>query len=467
VTESKPAQSSPKRAQPSVDPYRVPVGNAWDNAWKVSAVVAVVGILALGFGYGSDPHRFAFSWLFAFIAFLTIALGNVFFVFISYLTGASWSVSVRRVAEIAGAAIPVFAVLFIPVWFSRYELYEWAQLELAERAAEHEIHGDAGDGLLAPDVAHAQDHAHEPGEAHGEEHGAGHGDAHAEHTPQHALHVELMEHKTHSWLTSERIGIASFLYFIIWTLLAWFYFWRSTEQDLSKDPRHTVILKRFAPISAIVFGLSLTYAGFDWVMSLEPTWYSTIYGVYLFAGTVISGFSFLILLTMGMKSKGLLGNAVNVEHYHDISKLTFGFIVFWAYVGASQMLLIWYANIPEETVYYYYRWHVQGWKGVSIALILGHFFLPFVFLMSRQVKRRLPLLAFGCTWMIVMHIVDIYWFVMPNVDRTKLSAHWMDIAALLAVGGSYFTVVFFMLRRYPLIPIGDPRLHRSLSHEST
>lgn len=454
-TKKGPAKSSTtKRAKASVDPYRVPVGNAWDNAWKIAAALGAVGILALAFGYSADPRRFAFAWLFAFIAFLTIALGNIFFVFVSYLTGASWSVAIRRVAEIAGAAIPVFALLFVPVWLSRHELYEWAQHELHEEHAEG--HGEEH-GALLTGTAHAQDHAEPAQQGEGEE----------AHTPQHALHHHLMEHKTESWLTSERIGIASFLYFVLWTVLAWFYFRRSTEQDVSKDPKHTVVLKKYAPLAAVVFGLSLTYAGFDWVMSLEPTWYSTIYGVYLFAGTVISGFSFLIILTLAMKSRGLLGNAVNVEHYHDVSKLIFGFIVFWAYVGASQMLLIWYAGIPEETVYYYYRWYTHGWKAISIALIVGHFALPFVFLMSREIKRRLPLLAFGCTWMLVMHVVDIYWFVMPNVDRTRLSPHWMDVAALFAVGGTYLAVVFFMLRRYPLIPIGDPRLHRSLSHEST
>jgi hypothetical protein len=219
-----------------------------------------------------------------------------------------------------------------------------------------------------------------------------------------------------------------------------------------------------APVGLIIFGLSLTFAAFDWVMSLEPTWYSTIYGVYIFAGAAISVHALLIIVTLGLKSRGLIGDAVNVEHYHSLGKMMFGFIVFHAYVGFSQMMLQWYANIPEEIVYYHARWHAVGWKGVSFFLIFGHFVLPFLYLISRVIKRKTPLIAFGAVWMLVMQVVDIYWFVMPNA-AVSFSPHWLDIACLLAVGGAYFAVVFFLMRRFNLVAIGDPRLSRALAHQ--
>ncbi|NIR29017.1 MAG: hypothetical protein GWN84_06820, partial [Gammaproteobacteria bacterium] len=286
------------------------------------------------------------------------------------------------------------------------------------------------------------------------------------HSPQHALHGDLLDHK-HGWL---KMGgafgwvVRALIYFAFWIFLALFYFRESTQQDDDKDMAHTRRLQSAAPLAMIFFGLTLTFAAFDWVMSLEPTWYSTIYGVYVFAGAAIAIHALIIVVTLGLKSRGLLGDAVNAEHYHSLGKMLFGFIVFHAYVGFSQMMLQWYANIPEEIVYYHARWHAAGWKGVSYFLIFGHFALPFLFLISRVVKRRLPLIAFGSMWMLIMHVVDVYWFVMPNAAAT-FSPHWLDIACLLLVGGVYGGVVLFMMRRFNLVAVGDPRLSRALSHQ--
>jgi hypothetical protein len=182
----------------------------------------------------------------------------------------------------------------------------------------------------------------------------------------------------------------------------------------------------------------------------------------------------IILLTMAMRRSGLIGEAVNVEHYHDLGKLLFGFIVFWAYISFSQFMLIWYAGIPEEATYYHLRWWGGGgFKAISIILVLGHFVLPFFLLISRNTKRRLEFLAFGCLWMLVMHVVEIYWLVMPyatqepdSLVHTALRVHWVDIACLFAVGGIYMSVVLFQMTRFPLVPVGDPRLARALKFEN-
>lgn len=449
----------------SADLYRIPEGNLWANAWKITLVVALVGAASAAVGASGDPRRFAFSYLFAFMAFLTIALGAIFFVAIQFLTVAGWSVTVRRTAEFFAAAIPVFALLFVPIAMNVDQLYEWATHEHQHHEGGDEGAGPEGEehalGGILEGTARAQEHAEgqagEEGEAHEAEAAPG-----EHHTPQHALHTDLLDHKS-GWLNPSAWYIRALLYFLVWMALALFYFRRSTAQDVDKKPVHTVEMQRWAPLALVAFGLTLTFAAFDWVMSLEPTWYSTIYGVYVFAGATIAIHALVTIVTLGLKSRGLLGEAVNVEHYHDLGKMTFGFIVFHAYVGFSQMMLQWYANIPEEIVYYHVRWHAEGWKGVSYFLAFGHFALPFLFLISRVIKRRLPLLAFGCMWMLVVHVVDIYWFVMPPY-QPGLALHWLDIACLFAVGGTYLTVVLLLMRRYPLIPLGDPRLPRALGH---
>jgi hypothetical protein len=449
--------AAPKETRkPGTDPFHIPASHPWAQAWKIAAVCGGIGLALALFGWSIDPHRFAFSWLFAFVTFLTLGLGAIFFIAIQFLTVAHWSVTVRRTAEFFAAGVPVFALLFIPLALpdTVTTLYEWHA-----HAAEHdEEPGDepgdehsAGESLLGTSVAHAQppEEAHEAGEAHGE------------HGPQHVLHGRLLEHKRGYLNYGFWLARAAF-YLIVWILLGLWLFRSSITQDRTKDKKITARLQKLSPLVLIVFALTLTFAMVDWVMSLEPTWYSTIYGVYIFAGTAVSIHALVAVVTLSLRSRGLLGDAVNVEHYHDLGKMTFGFIVFWAYIGFGQMMLQWYANIPEEIVYYHHRWHAEGWRGVSIFLIFGHFALPFLFLISRNVKRRLALLGFGCTWMLIMHVVDIYWFVMPNVSPGKLAVHWIDLAALLAVGGIYFAVVLYGMRRHALIPLGDPRLGRSL-----
>ncbi len=220
-------------------------------------------------------------------------------------------------------------------------------------------------------------------------------------------------------------------------------------------------------MGTILFALTLTFAGFDWIMSLMPGWYSTIFGVYVFAGCAVSAYALITLIALGLHARGHFGDAVNVEHFHDIGKLLFGFICFWAYVGFAQWMLIWYAGIPEEATFFHLRWHSEGWKAVSILLMVGHFALPFFFLISRVPKRRLAMLGFGAAWMLVMHLVDVYWLVLPNADAGVFAPHWMDAACLLAIGGAFFAVVFWQMQRHPLIPVGDPRLLRSVVHVQT
>ena len=262
------------------------------------------------------------------------------------------------------------------------------------------------------------------------------------------------------------------IYFAAWLFLALRYFGLSTAQDTSKDPALTRKAQSLAPIATIMFGLTLTFAAFDWIMSLEPSWFSTIFGVTIFAGSVVTIFATLIVVTMALKDDGLLKGAVTVEHFHDLGKLLFGFLVFWAYVSFSQFMLIWYAALPEETTFYHHRWDsVSGgentpWAQVSLLIVVAHFVVPFFLLLSRNVKRRIPALRIGAVWLLVMHVVEMYWLVMPNYKEGVFEVSWMDFACLAGVLGVYLAVVFQKMTKYPLIPVGDPRLSRSLAFEN-
>jgi hypothetical protein len=256
------------------------------------------------------------------------------------------------------------------------------------------------------------------------------------------------------------------IYFAAWLFLAFRYFRLSTSQDASKDPAFTRQAQQMAPVATILFGLSLTFAAFDWIMSLDPTWFSTIFGVTFFAGCVVTIFATLTVVAMAIREDGLIKNAITVEHFHDLGKLLFGFLVFWAYVNFSQFMLIWYAALPEETGFYHHRWDVGPWAYVSLLIVIAHFIVPFFLLLSRNVKRRLPALRLGAVWLLVMHVVEIYWLVMPNYNHGESTVSWIDFACLAGVVGVYLAVVFRNMTRYPLIPVGDPRLARSLAFEN-
>lgn len=344
-------------------------------------------------------------------------------------------------------------------------------------AEKHDAHED-GTGSGAGD-GHGKGKGNGSGAHHeGAPHTGGadhHGDA-LEHE-----HAEILEAKQHGWLAKNFWYVRAVGYFVVWTLLAWFFFKNSTGQDKSKDPKLTLSSAKWAPLATFAFGLSLTFAAVDWLMSLDPMWFSTIYGVYIFATAVVSSLAMIIVLTMAFRDGGPLSKVVTVEHYHDLGKLMFGFNVFWAYIGFSQMMLIWYAALPAETPFYHKRWETPSsltvgnhsgdfWTNVSIAVIVGHFVIAFLFLISRNVKRRLPMLRLGAFWMLAMHVVDMYWFVLPNFEPNTKAAGFSfaltDVTAPLGVGGIYFAVVFYLMTKHALIPTGDPRLARSIAFQN-
>lgn len=462
----KPAAAKP--AKPAGELYRIPRDSGWARAAQYAGVLGAVGVVLSLWLWNSDSHRFAFSWLFAVMTFLAISLGSMFLLLFQHITQGHWGIVVRRTHETFATGVAVIAVFVVPLMFMHMnDLYPWVQFE-HEQAEQHEAEpaAEGGEGgeehsrlettLDGTSVAHAQDRG-EPAEV-------GHG--HHELTPEHAAHEETLRAKM-GYLNTNFFRIRMFVYIGIWLALAFYFHSNSTRQDVSRDREITNRLNKASPLAIVSLALSLTFAAFDWMMSLEPTWFSTIFGVQYFAVSLVSSLATAIVVTHLLRNAGLLGDAVNTEHFHDMGKLLFGFLVFWAYITFSQFMLIWYASIPEETTYYHLRFS-GGWRTFSWFLLICHFFVPFFGILSRNIKRRVPLLAMGAAWLLVMHVLEVFWLVMPYTNGgSALAPTAGDLAALMAVGGCYLAFVFFRMSQHPLVPVGDPRLADSLHHTVT
>jgi hypothetical protein len=255
------------------------------------------------------------------------------------------------------------------------------------------------------------------------------------------------------------------IYFGCWSLIAVVYYRVSRSQDTTGNPALSARLRRFAGPSLIVLAITTTFASFDWIMSLTPHWFSTMFGVYFFAGSFVGFIALLSVMAAAMRRAGLLDTIISPEHLHDVGKLLFGFTVFWTYIAFSQFFLIWYANLPEETGWF--RARIEGsWLQVSVFLALGHFVAPFFYLMGRPVKRNSATLAAGGAWLLAMHFVDLYWQVMPTLHPEGFRPAALDVAAFVAIGGCFVAAASWLIRRQALVPIRDPRLGESLAFEN-
>jgi hypothetical protein len=409
-------------------------------------------------GLWKEPERFPYAYLFGFFVALSLAVGNVFFVLVLYVTKASWGVTVRRVAELFMRPMAIFAFLVVPlVVLPRLgsvnpdpinRLFPWAS---AAEAHEPEAPLFEARGLAEREPAALRDLPV----------------ANVQSMQQADASVDdgIVNHKR--FFLNRYFFLGRLItYLAIWTVIVHFYFGWSTEQDATKAPGLTAMAQRFTPLAIISFALALSFFAFDWLLSLDATWYSTIFGVYVFAQVALFQMASLIVMTLALRKSGLLGNAVNVEHFHDMGKLLFGWIAFWTYISFAQFFLTWYSNIPDEVAWFHKRWDGNGgdWMYVSVALVAMHFFVPFWFLMSRNIKRRLPFLATGAVCIILMHVVEAYWIIFPNFG--PFAPDLLDLGCLVGIVGAYLAFVFRGMADYALVPVGDPRLARALEFEN-
>jgi hypothetical protein len=452
--------------KPGTRSFRIPAGSVWDNAWKMTAALAVLGVIVAAAGATMQSDRFPFSYLYAFVTVMTLWLGSVFFVLIQHLTAAGWSVSVRRASEFFVSGVIVLPFLFLPILTQLDKLYPWWSNDHSG-------------------TAHAQDH-HEAGGAHHEQRavrtgaeaannlsnnensqslGRGQQVAHEAH---HMIEEEIMAKKV-PYLNHTFFFIRLFVYFGIWLWLGLTLFGKSVAQDRTGDKQLTVQLQRFSTYATFLFAMSLTFAAFDWIMSLEPGWYSTMFGVRIFASSAVTSFAVVILTTLGFKRAGLVGDEINTEHFHDLGKLMFGFLIFWAYISFGEFFLIWYAAIPEETVYYHRRWDDNSWRMISVAIVVVKFIAPFYLTLSRNVKRNNAMIGFGAAWIVVTHLIEMYYWIMPYYrpfETVQWGGIWLEAGCVMATLGIYLTYVLFKMRQHSLIAVGDPRLQRALDFQN-
>jgi hypothetical protein len=378
----------------------------------VAGVVLWLATLAAPLAGLTDWAQWQGGQLLGWMLPLTIAIGSLFWVVIQHLTQSGWSVAVRRLAEASAAGIPFLAVGFVVIavspWLGENSLFHWAHPTAAE------------------------DH--------------------------------LIHHKA-PYLNAPFFTLRLFVYFGVWGYLARFFFRNSVKQDGhigSDGPSRS--MARFAPVATILFALTVTFASVDLLMSLEPHWFSTMIGVYFFSGCAVASMSVWALATVWADTKGRLGGLVRIDHYHDIGKLLFGFNFFWAYIAFCQFMLIWYADIPEETFWYLSR--QQGvWVWVAVALLVGHFVIPFLGLMSRHVKRNPRMLAFWAVWLLVMHVVDLVYWVAPIEHLAHAPIGWWGVALVSALA---FLLMWLggamrLLAGQSVLPDADPLLAESLA----
>ncbi|MBL4702437.1 MAG: hypothetical protein JKX85_14400, partial [Phycisphaeraceae bacterium] len=262
------------------------------------------------------------------------------------------------------------------------------------------------------------------------------------------------------------------VFFAIWIGLSYTFWRKSVEQDSSGDPALTRQLERLSPLAIVLFAPTVTFASFDLIMSLSPAWFSTIFGVYYFSGAMIAIFATMILVLAILKNKGLIDDkAVNTEHFHDHGKFLFGFVIFWAYIAFSQYMLIWYASLPETTFWFVARGATtvsadfNAWSIVSIALVIGHFFIPFLGLISRHIKRNNTLLVCWAIYLLVFHWVDLWWLVMPELS-TQLKFGVIELGCLLGLGGLFTGAAIWIGSLNAIVPLHDPRLGESLAFKN-
>ncbi|HMO27134.1 MAG TPA: hypothetical protein PKB10_12795, partial [Tepidisphaeraceae bacterium] len=418
----------------------------------IVGIIGIAGALGLGLVFGDDTggiRRFYFSYLIAYAYFLSIAIGALFFVMIQHLVSAGWSVNVRRIAEgIAAGAFPVLALLSIPILISvlsgNGSLYRWAwhsvdahphsEIPPSETAPAAGAYtpphvGTDADAYTRQLVVPVPDTVHEHPSAHGVKNPAEIGDT--------------LTLKKRAWLNPTFFSARLVFYLVALGLLSRFFWRHSVQQDNDGDVQHSVKMKTFSAPGLLIFGLLTTFLAFDLIMSLDPQWYSTMYGVYYFSGGLVSFFAVLVIAIYLLQRAGYLKHSITTEHRHDIGKFLFGFTFFFGYIAFSQYMLLWYSSLPETVMWMTYRGATTNaadfaryfpYTVCAILIALGCFALPFAGLLSRHVKRNRGALLFWAIWLLAFHFVDKFWQIMPELNG-GFHLGLPELAAMIGVGG--------------------------------
>jgi hypothetical protein len=380
--------------------------NLPEKVGKIGFSLLGIGVLLiiLSFIVNSDRAFFGYLWMYMFL--VSIGVGSLALVALEYLVGATWSTPFRRISEFLSSIIPLLVILVIPLFFGMHDLFHWTHQEVVE-----------SDPILKAKEAY--------------------------------LNIPFFVIRT-----AVILGI--------WILFFYLFIRNSEKQDQLKDPELTRKNIVYSAIFAILFILTMSITAIDWMMSLEPHWFSTIYGVYYFAGTIVASFAATTFAAVLLNKNGYLDTRIKDQHYYSLGTLMFGFNIFWAYIAFSQYLLIWYADLPEETFWYIDR--MQGsWGYYSIGLIFVHFVIPFLILLPRSSKVSPKLLISMSVWLLGAHLYDLYWLIMPTYAKEGFIFSWNELGFLFFAIGLLVVVFKKRAEKVNLEPVGDPKLESGLN----
>lgn len=369
---------------------------------RLALIVGVVGLLFFGAGAFFDPVQFWRSYLAGYLFWLGIPVGALALLLLQHLTGGGWGMVIRRVLEAATRTLTLMLLLFLPILLGAHSIYEWT------------------------------------------------------HPDKIAEHPALVE-KARLYLNLPFFGLRAVIYFAIWLLLAFFLNRWSREQDRTADRRFSKKMRMLSGPGLVLFVGTVTFAAIDWVMSLDPEWSSTIFGLLFVAAWSLSALAFTVAILAWLTKREPMSQVVAPLHFHDLGKLLLALVMLWAYFAYSQYLIIWSGNLPEEIRWYLPRTH-GAWGGIALAVIVLHFALPFLFLLSRRFKRNPNKLVLVAVLILIMRYVDLLWVVEPNFSHETFHLSWMDLVAPIGFGGLWLAAFFRQLGKRPLMPINDPEL---------
>ncbi len=376
--------------------------------WRTRAgIVGVLGVIALIAGWVLFPVQFYRSYLWSYTFYLGLSLGCLAWLMCQYQSGGAWGVVIRRPAEAAARTLPLLALLFIPIAIGIPSLYGWSHSDIVAR---------------------------DP----------------------------VLQHK-HVYLNVPFFLIRAVAYFAGWNFLGWFLNRWSAREDREGPQVAHFKMSRIAGPGLVFWGFSITFMAIDWVMSVDPHWYSTMFGLLFVAGQGLSGLAFLITVMVLLSYVRPLSDILTPKHLHDLGKLLLANVMVWAYFSFSQFLIIWAGNLPEEIPWYVERLR-GGWQYIALVLVFGHFALPFALLLSRDLKRNFKLLASIAVFILCMRVVDLYWYVAPDFRKGAVGVSWLDFAGLIGLGGIWLAYFLVQLEKRPLLPLNDIHLVETLEH---
>jgi hypothetical protein len=373
--------------------------------WQRTALV--VGILSLAIsvaGGVGNPTQFFRSYLVGFLFWLGISLGALAILLLQHLTGGDWGMVIRRPLEAATRTLPLGLLLFLPLAFGMRHVYEWT----------------SGEGL----------------------------------TP----------HKA-EYLTIHFFLVRAAIYFAVWLTLAWLANEWSRRQDATGDSKYKSRLQMLAGPGIILYGFAVSFAAVDWIMSLDPSWYSSIFGMLIMGGQLVSGMALMIATLVVLGREEPMSDVYQSRHFHDLGKLLMAFVMVWAYFSVSQLIIIWSGNLPEEIPWYTVRMQT-GWRAIGLLVVVLHFVLPFSLLLSRNLKLRPARLVWVAVLLLIARAVDIYWLTAPEFWPGGIHFRWMDVLIPVGIGGVWLSYYARQLRQLPLLPLGDRSLAKAIEHEA-